>query len=756
MKQKKYIWLFGENDGKTSNNNSFYFWDHVVLNEDNIEKYFILERNNENCEKVKKMEKNKRKYVVWKNSIKHYYLYKDADMFWVSLSYKDISPSNVLGKEIVPKVLKPVIYLQHGTIAMKRLGYSGKSYNNNMFRFMIYNRRILEQYQNENNFKPYQLYYAEYHPRYKELVKRMEQQQNIKKEEKQILWFLTWREYLGDNAATKKIINNIKYIVNNKNFNDFLSKKNYKLKICAHQFFNKEIIKEIVQNQKTNIKILYPKDVNIMDELIKSDLLITDYSSIGFDFTFLNKPVILYQPDLDIYMKERSFYCNEKEIEKYSIKTSKKLVDTIMQENYEINQFFKDRLPENIDYQYVKQGKHIDKIYQKLKEIQNNKITFIGYNFYGVGGTVSATKALSEALLEKGYMVELLSLKKTKSGKPLFPYGLNVKSLYIAGSRKKKELLKRLFRTSIWYGYLKYDKNKENLIPYVGYALKRKLNKIKSNTVISTRESLHFFLKNAKSKNIKNKLYFFHTDAKVLQETFPKVLENLKKGIILENAIFVTQNNKEDYKNIFNYEGYEKSLVLGNTLESERMTNNIEDITNLPKRKGYIGIILTRISVDRKEDIERIIEFGTYLKKQKKKNITIEVYGKGDYLEEFEEMIKEKNIGSYILYKGVVNNPREKIVESDFVLDLSKNQSFGMIYLEAILNGRMVFCTKNIGSLETLKEIPECYYENYDELIRKIENVKSITKEKLEQNYKIISNKYSRENLANKFLTLIQ
>ena len=56
-------------------------------------------------------------------------------------------------------------------------------------------------------------------------------------------------------------------------------------------------------------------------------------------------------------------------------------------------------------------------MYKYLKEIQENKITFIGYNFYGIGGTVSATKALAEALMEKNYMVELISLKKTKSEK---------------------------------------------------------------------------------------------------------------------------------------------------------------------------------------------------------------------------------------------------------------------------------------------------------------------------------------------------
>ena len=131
------------------------------------------------------------------------------------------------------------------------------------------------------------------------------------------------------------------------------------------------------------------------------------------------------------------------------------------------------------------------------------------------------------------------------------------------------------------------------------------------------------------------------------------------------------------------------------------------------------------------------------------------MYGKGDYLEEFQNLIEQNQISYYIRYEGAVTNPQSKILENDFVLDLSNNQSFGMIYLEAIFNGKMVFCKKNVGSLETLKELPECYFENYEQLVKKIENVKNITKQELENNYKTLYQKYSRDSVANKFITLI-
>ncbi|KKM95643.1 hypothetical protein LCGC14_1186140 [marine sediment metagenome] len=46
-----------------------------------------------------------------------------------------------------------------------------------------------------------------------------------------------------------------------------------------------------------------------MQELIIiSDLLITDYSSVYFDFILVKKPVILFPYDLDEYIKSQNIY----------------------------------------------------------------------------------------------------------------------------------------------------------------------------------------------------------------------------------------------------------------------------------------------------------------------------------------------------------------------------------------------------------------------------------------------------------------
>lgn len=58
-------------------------------------------------------------------------------------------------------------------------------------------------------------------------------------------------------------------------------------------------------------KIINATDYDDMYELLAvSDILITDYSSTMFEFSFTRRPVILYAPDIESYIKDRNFYFN--------------------------------------------------------------------------------------------------------------------------------------------------------------------------------------------------------------------------------------------------------------------------------------------------------------------------------------------------------------------------------------------------------------------------------------------------------------
>ncbi|MBN6885253.1 CDP-glycerol glycerophosphotransferase family protein [Cytobacillus horneckiae] len=53
-------------------------------------------------------------------------------------------------------------------------------------------------------------------------------------------------------------------------------------------------------------------EFTIEELLVLSDVLITDYSSVIFDYSLLEKPMVFFAPDLEEYTKERDFYYNYK------------------------------------------------------------------------------------------------------------------------------------------------------------------------------------------------------------------------------------------------------------------------------------------------------------------------------------------------------------------------------------------------------------------------------------------------------------
>jgi CDP-ribitol ribitolphosphotransferase len=71
--------------------------------------------------------------------------------------------------------------------------------------------------------------------------------------------------------------------------------------------------------------------------LLASDLLITDYSSIIFEYSLLNRPMVFYAPDLDEFKGERGFYFGYEDFVPGKIcKTEAELVRVINEQDFEM------------------------------------------------------------------------------------------------------------------------------------------------------------------------------------------------------------------------------------------------------------------------------------------------------------------------------------------------------------------------------------------------------------------------------------
>jgi len=92
-----------------------------------------------------------------------------------------------------------------------------------------------------------------------------------------------------------------------------LKKMNSILLIKLHYYHNKEIRKLIQGKKLTNIIVVDDKliEQDIYNILKLADILITDYSSVYFDYLLANRPIIFAPFDINEYIKkDREFYYN--------------------------------------------------------------------------------------------------------------------------------------------------------------------------------------------------------------------------------------------------------------------------------------------------------------------------------------------------------------------------------------------------------------------------------------------------------------
>ena len=109
---------------------------------------------------------------------------------------------------------------------------------------------------------------------------------------KSIFIMFTWRELEKNRKISSYYINNIMKLLNNEELNNNLLKRNITLYFTLHHqlFKYRKKFKDI-----NNIKYIEENDVG--ECLSKTNLLLSDYSSIIFDMIYRQKPYIIFIPD---------------------------------------------------------------------------------------------------------------------------------------------------------------------------------------------------------------------------------------------------------------------------------------------------------------------------------------------------------------------------------------------------------------------------------------------------------------------------
>jgi len=100
----------------------------------------------------------------------------------------------------------------------------------------------------------------------------------------------------------------------------------YEIYVSAHNYVLSKLSRKL-----KGIKLV-PSNIDTNEFLAAVDVLVSDYSSISIDFLALNRPVILYVPDLEVYKAERGLHQNLRDMPVSVCETPDELLKSVVKQ----------------------------------------------------------------------------------------------------------------------------------------------------------------------------------------------------------------------------------------------------------------------------------------------------------------------------------------------------------------------------------------------------------------------------------------
>ena len=284
---RRKIWLFMDRPHVADDNGKI-LYEYAIKQNDSAKKYFVVEQG-EDFDEINKWPNSK---VIPFNSIKHkiYGLFADK----IITSHPDntiIYPFWGNYPHFAGLLKSKIFFIQHGVTKDDISNWLNK-YDKNLAMIVTSSKVENESFSKYNYGYDSNIVKLTGLPRYDKL-----NNDNVKK---QIVLMPSWRNYLKDKPKEyilkSEFYNHFNSLINNPDLKEASNKYGYEIVFKPHpnvyeymDLFDSDFVRFAGLSEKYRDYFNY------------SSLLITDYSSVAFDFAFLKKPILYYQYSNDYH-----------------------------------------------------------------------------------------------------------------------------------------------------------------------------------------------------------------------------------------------------------------------------------------------------------------------------------------------------------------------------------------------------------------------------------------------------------------------
>ncbi|EIB25199.1 TPA: CDP-glycerol glycerophosphotransferase family protein [Campylobacter jejuni] len=453
------------------------------------------------------------------------------------------------------------------------------------------------------------------------------------------------------------------------------------------------------------------------------DVLITDYSSVLFDFMSLNRPIIFFLYDYDNYKNNRGLYFDISEISQEYCVATDDIINALKNINYSkilylydqikdyyiikekgqatrlvVDFFFKDIIKNNLSVDYANTKKNIlfypgALMPNGITSSFRNLINTFNQNNYNIHISIDASSV-------EGYLDRIKLFNEIKDKILTIPsvgninYTLEEYFVYIYflehnnwQNLSAKMLFEKIFKREFrrLYGDAKID----SLINFDGY----------------TRYWHFLFAIN----NIKQKIVFLHNDMRgEFNRRFPQLEQNFRCYNFYDKIFSVSkQTNSENKKNLADLYGIEENKFdfLENMINNEDIIEKSKEKLDKKLEKKYfkkdykIFINIARLSIEK--DQAKLIQAFKVINDKYPKTLLL-ILGEGPLKEDLEKLIKDLKLDKKVFLLGRIFNPFPYLKKADCFVMSSNHEGQPMTLLEALVLNKAIVATDIPGNVSVL------------------------------------------------------